>query len=96
MRRIVCACLLLSGVCLAADDEAGKKALKTQCVACHSLRLVESQRLSEPAWGKELDKMIGWGAVVPDRQLLINYLAAEYSNTKPMPKPETSQSGVSH
>jgi hypothetical protein len=35
--------------------------------------------------------MIGWGAVVPDRQILIDYLAAEFSNAKPLPTPETSK-----
>lgn len=90
MRRILIAGMFVAGICLAADDEAGKKALRTQCVACHSLRLVESQRLSAVAWGKEIDKMVGWGAVVPDRALLLDYLASEYSNTKPAPKPEMS------
>ncbi len=90
MKRIIIAGLFVAGLCLAADDEAGKKALRTQCVACHSLRLVESQRLSAAAWGKEIDKMVGWGAVVQDRALLIDYLASEYSNTKPVPKPDMS------
>ena len=77
-------------------DEAGQKLERTACVACHSLRLIHSQRLSKAAWEKEVDKMIGWGAVVPERKLLIDYLAAEYSNAKPAPAPETSKSGVSH
>lgn len=91
MKRVMIAGLLVAGGCLAADDEAGKKALRTQCVACHSLRLVESQRLSAAAWGKEIDKMVGWGAVVQDRSLLLDYLASEYSNTKPVPKPDMSR-----
>ena len=67
----------------AADEaEAGKKAEQTSCVPCHSLRLVESQRLSPAAWQKEVDKMIGWGAVVPNRQILIDYLSQHYSNTQ--------------
>ena len=40
--------------------------------------------------------MMGWGAVVPDKQLLIDYLATEYSNTKPVPIPATSGSGVAN
>ena len=91
MKRVMIGLLLAAGVCAAADDEAGKKALRTQCVACHSLRLVESQRLSAAAWGKEIDKMVGWGAVVLDRAMLIDYLASEYSNTKPVPKPDMSR-----
>ena len=92
--------LLLSGLLSAADpqpaNEAGKKAQRTACVACHSLRIIESQRLSAAAWAKEVDKMTGWGAVVPERQALIDYLSSEYSNTKPQPRPESSQSGVTH
>ena len=77
-------------------DEAGKRMERTACVACHSLRLIRSQRLSAAAWEKEVDKMIGWGAVVPERKVLIDYLAAEYSNAKQAPAPEISKSGVSH
>jgi len=35
--------------------------------------------------------MVGWGAVVPDRAMLLDYLASEYSNTKPVPKPDMSR-----
>lgn len=67
------------------NPEAGSKAEQNSCLPCHSLRLIESQRLSAGAWQKEVDKMIGWGAVVSDRQLLINYLSEQYSNTLPPP-----------
>jgi mono/diheme cytochrome c family protein len=73
----------------------GKKIEATACVACHSVRLIHSQRLSAAAWTKEVDKMIGWGAVVPNKQSLIDYLATEYSNSKPVPTPDTSGDGVS-
>lgn len=91
MNRILITVLLMTSLCGAADLEAGKKTEKTACVACHSVRIIESQRLSAAAWTKEMDKMIGWGAVVPDRQMLIDYLAAEFSNAKPLPTPETSK-----
>jgi quinoprotein glucose dehydrogenase len=75
-----------ASLAIAADDpDAGKKAEQRACVACHSLRLIESQRLSPAAWHKEVDKMIGWGAVVPEPQILIDYLAQHYSNTQPPP-----------
>jgi hypothetical protein len=72
------------------EEEVGKKAEQTSCLPCHSLRLIESQRLSAAAWGKEVDKMIGWGAVVPNRQLLIDYLSQHYSNQQPPPAPVRS------
>jgi hypothetical protein len=74
----------------AEEAEAGKKAEQTSCLPCHSLRLIESQRLSGAAWQKEVDKMIGWGAVVPNRQLLIDYLSQHYSNGQPPPAPVRS------
>ena len=84
-------------VAFAADSqliERGKRAEQQSCVQCHSLRLIESQRLSTAAWGREIDKMAGWGAVVPDRQLLLDYLSQEYSDSKPVPKPERSGDGA--
>jgi mono/diheme cytochrome c family protein len=63
------------------------------CIACHSLRLVHSQRLSRAAWGRELDKMAGWGAKYVDRDALLEYLAANYGDDKPMAKPEISGDG---
>jgi hypothetical protein len=68
-----------------AEVEAGQRIEQTSCLPCHSLRLIESQRLSKAAWQKEVDKMIGWGAVVSDRQVLIDYLAEHYSNTQAPP-----------
>jgi len=99
MKRMMMAAVFCAAVCQGADTaslEAGKKAEATYCVACHSTRLIDSQRLSAAAWAKEVDKMAGWGAVVPDKQMLIDYLAAEYSNTKPAPAPATSGNGAKH
>jgi mono/diheme cytochrome c family protein len=79
---------LFTGLALAGranDFDAGRKAMQHSCIACHSLRLIESQRLSAAAWQKEVDKMTGWGAIVDDRQLLLNYLARHYNNMQPPP-----------
>src|SRR5437868_14686075 len=86
---IVSATFGLAPLCFFASDESltARKAEEQSCSPCHSLRLVDSQRLSRTAWTKELDKMIGWGAVVPDRQLLLDYLSSEYSEAKPIPTP---------
>lgn len=89
--------LVVCAFCFCAETaatEAGRKREQVSCVPCHSLRLVDSQRLSAAAWTKEIDKMIGWGAVVPDRQLLIDYLSANYSDSKPVPTPARSGDGA--
>jgi hypothetical protein len=90
------ACLILGIGTLAAADlheyDAGKKAEQQACVPCHSLRLIESQRLSAAAWKKEINKMIGWGAIVPDQEVLLEYLSREFSDTKPVPEPDHSVS----
>ncbi len=97
MRRRIC--LLSIAISLsaglpgfAAEDEAdpGRKQLEQSCQLCHSLRLIESQRLSTAAWQKEVDKMIGWGTVVQDKQTLVKYLSEHYSNTLPPPAPVMS------
>jgi hypothetical protein len=52
------------------------------------------QRLSSAAWNKEVDKMIGWGAVVPDRKLLVDYLSEQYSDRKPVDAPDLTADGT--
>jgi hypothetical protein len=77
-----------AGFVEAVDPELTQRAKKEEqhsCFACHSLRIIESQRLSTAAWEKEINKMIGWGAVVNDRKLLLDYLSQEYSTAKPAP-----------
>ena len=74
--------------------EAGRKLEQSACTPCHSLRLIDSQRLSVAAWEKEVNKMMGWGAAVPDRQALIDYLSSQYSDAKPIPAPPLSGNGV--
>jgi len=75
------------------DMEAAKKEEQRECIACHGLRFIHSQRLSKTAWGKELDKMAGWGAEIKNRELLLDYLSAEYGDTKPVPQAPLSSDG---
>src|SRR3954471_20074953 len=75
------------------DIEAAKKAEQRECIACHGLRFIHTQRLSRAAWQKELDKMAGWGAEMKDKQLLLDYLTAEYGDTKPIPQAPLSSDG---
>jgi mono/diheme cytochrome c family protein len=93
--RCIVAMLTITGLAFAQDaQQRGRAEEQRACVPCHSLRLVESQRLSAVAWGKELDKMERWGAAIKDRQVLLDYLSTEYPDTKPIPPPDRS-SGAS-
>jgi hypothetical protein len=57
----------------------------TACTQCHEARIILQQRLSKGAWGKEIDKMVKWGAAVDaaDRDALIDYLSTNFSPDKP-------------
>ena len=101
MKILSCAVLVGSFVpaAFAADPQLiaqGKQQEQSACVQCHSLRLIHSQRLSAAAWGKEIDKMVGWGAPVINREALLAYLSEEYSDAKPVPQPEASTDGTTH
>src|SRR4051794_1417231 len=76
------------------QETAAKQEENRVCTPCHSLRLVHSQRLKPAAWGKEIDKMVGWGASVPDRQHLLAYLSEQYGETKAGPNVELSADGA--
>jgi hypothetical protein len=69
------------------------------CTECHEARILLQQRLSKPAWTKEVDKMTRWGALVDpsDRDALIDYLSANFSPDKPpyIPQKTSSTSGKS-
>jgi mono/diheme cytochrome c family protein len=74
--------------------ERGKKEEARACVACHSLRLNHSQRLSRGAWNRVLDKMVGWGTVIKDREALLEYLATNFGDDRPPPAPVMTRDGT--
>jgi mono/diheme cytochrome c family protein len=71
----------------------GQKEEQRICLPCHSLRIVHSNRLSRAAWGRELDKMAGWGARYTNRDAILEYLASAYGDDKPVTPPEMSADG---
>jgi hypothetical protein len=77
-----------------ATQERGRKEAGLSCTPCHSLRLVQSQRLSRAAWNKEIDKMVGWGTKIADREALLEYLVTNYGDDKPPGPPAMSKDGV--
>lgn len=61
-----------------------KSKVTTACTECHDAQIVLQQRLSKPAWGKEVDKMTKWGALVEpaDRDGFIDYLSSNFPPDK--------------
>jgi hypothetical protein len=92
--RIILIALLMAAPVFGADMDAAKKEEQRECVACHGLRFIHTQRLSKAAWQKELDKMAGWGAEMKDKQLLLDYLSTEYGDSKPIPAAAMSADGA--
>jgi hypothetical protein len=58
---------------------------RTACLICHDSHIIVQQRLSKAAWGKEVDKMTKWGAIVsaPDRDALVDYFSTNFPPEKP-------------
>jgi hypothetical protein len=50
------------------------------CLHCHSADMVRQQRLTEKQWTAEVNKMIGWGAAVPEekKDALVAYLLEHF------------------
>jgi mono/diheme cytochrome c family protein len=72
----------------------GRDEVVSRCLTCHESDLIAQQRLTGPAWGREVDKMIRWGAEVPpsERDAVIAYLAAHFSPARTTtPHPATAQ-----
>lgn len=77
------------------DEEAymrealAKQTLAANCLVCHEEAMFASQRLTPAQWKSEVDKMISWGAVLPeaDREPVEAYLAKRYGAEAPVPAP---------
>ena len=57
-----------------------KAKVEAACYACHSADILVQQRLTPPQWKASVEKMIRWGAVVPDgdKQVIVEYLAKHF------------------
>lgn len=58
----------------------GKADVEAACYACHSADLLAQQRLNEKQWTATVEKMMRWGAVVPDakKSVVIAYLSRNF------------------
>lgn len=68
---------------------AGKVLVETRCLFCHHGELIATQRLTPTQWGKEVDKMVKWGAPLSPAEnvVLAAYLAKHYPVGGPRAKP---------
>ena len=71
---------------------------RTSCTTCHDAHIIVQQRLSKAAWGKEVDKMIKWGAIVSpsDRDALVEYFSQNLTPNKPAYIAQRSARHVTH
>lgn len=85
MTRIAMLTLLLAVSSAAAAQSAGPAAepagqaiVEKNCSSCHPVTQVTSAHKSKDDWGATLDKMIGFGAQIPDKEYdaIVDYLAA--------------------
>lgn len=62
---------------------AGKQVADLSCQKCHSSDIIRQQRLQSKQWAAVVDKMIRWGAQVPDEHKaeLVDYLATDFGPT---------------
>ena len=64
--------------------------VKASCLYCHDSGIIVQQRLDKKTWGKEVDKMIRWGAVVEkqDREAFVDYFSTNFPADKPPAAPK--------
>ena len=77
------------------DEEAAfretmaQRALTDNCLICHEEGMFTGQRLTIAQWKAEVDKMISWGALMPesDRGNVESYLAKHFGEKSPASSP---------
>jgi hypothetical protein len=57
-----------------------KSSIEAACYACHASDLLVQQRLTQKQWTATVEKMMRWGAVVPEEKKtpIIDYLAKNF------------------
>lgn len=57
-----------------------QREVQRQCSRCHSIGVVRKQRLSREEWEDEVRKMEKLGAVLKNREAVLEYLAAKFGD----------------
>lgn len=67
-----------------ADEAATASLIQQTCAACHPIGQVTNAHKSREDWGATLDKMIGFGAQISDRDydVMLDYLAGHQGMEK--------------
>jgi mono/diheme cytochrome c family protein len=83
VRLLLILAAVIAGATTSAQDLPngnGREQVATRCLTCHDSDLIAQQRLSPAGWGREVDKMIRWGAAVEssERDAIVAYLAAGF------------------
>jgi len=71
---------------LSAQEEAQAQELVTQnCLGCHTVEMLEQQRLTAKQWDAEMKKMQGWGAPLEteNTELLVRYATLHFGPDAP-------------
>ncbi|MGB9233730.1 MAG: hypothetical protein WCC04_04895 [Terriglobales bacterium] len=68
--------------------------VKAACTQCHDPSRITEQHMSREEWSKQLEKMEGLGAVIPDadRNAMLNYLTRNFGPQKGGAKATTKKS----
>ena len=72
-------------------DAPGVEIARAKCLSCHGADMIVGQRLSSAGWGREIDKMVRWGATITpqEREVLQPYLAQHFA-----PRPAASHAAT--
>ncbi len=75
-----------------------KNLLRTRCLSCHGFDRIGRKRGTREEWGKSVDRMLFFleknGVPVSDRErdVMVEYLAAQFGPDRPRPRPEQAYS----
>lgn len=73
--------ILLSLVSMAAQadqDEVARRTMADACRMCHAIDTITLRRASSGEWREIVQRMISYGAQVPDANLIVDYLARNH------------------